>query len=199
MRITNFLLTTTLLTTLTGCSVLDMEWGGWRSLIPSVGHSAKQDSHNPQGVTRIMRIAGRQVRCKHSNHSCLLVKTGQQNDWTVFEGSIEGFVYKDGFEYMLEVKEIPASQAAALPQAVEQKAKSLTDKAEADKTTTEDAVKETAKETAKAVAKETAETAEKVAQQSAKPAQQTAKPVAKPMGASRFVLVNQIMKAPAVN
>lgn len=44
---------------------------------------------------------------------CLLVKTGSDTAWTFFYNQIEGFNYEEGYEYVLEVKEVKVENAPA--------------------------------------------------------------------------------------
>lgn len=53
-----------------------------------------------------MTIASQQGDCIGvAPQKCLLVKKDSEANWTFFYNQIEGFDYKEGFEYVLEVKE----------------------------------------------------------------------------------------------
>ncbi len=59
-------------------------------------------------ITLVMKVADRRAPCAVDNaHQCLLVKTGSHGDWRQFPHVIEGFVYEQGYEYLLEVRKYP--------------------------------------------------------------------------------------------
>lgn len=54
----------------------------------------------------LFKIASKKVDCEGViPQKCLLVKMGDQKEWENFYDNIEGFVYEEGYEYVIEVVE----------------------------------------------------------------------------------------------
>lgn len=56
--------------------------------------------------TKKLTIASKKKACEGvMPQECLLVKIGHQKEWEFFYGGIENFIYEEGYEYVLKVKE----------------------------------------------------------------------------------------------
>ncbi len=54
---------------------------------------------------KIIYVAPALQNCETDNQKkCLLIKENKEDDWQLFEGDIEGFDYKEGFLYKIEMK-----------------------------------------------------------------------------------------------
>lgn len=61
-----------------------------------------------------MRVAAYRQDCVGvSPQKCLLVKTGNETNWTFFYDGIQNFTYEEGFEYQLLVRREPIANPPA--------------------------------------------------------------------------------------
>ena len=60
--------------------------------------------------------------------SCMLVKDGEDKDWTYFYGNIKGFNYEEGFNYELLVEEVKVENPAADASSIEYILKKVVEK-----------------------------------------------------------------------